>query len=675
MTTKIKITKILSNISIICLGLITIVSSFNIITSATIDENQTSTTKICGSGFTLNGDKCSYMAKYTCSQGSLVDTNCVADGNRQVTYSCNGTDTLNDTSCTANGKNYPAIPNGTIAGDCPSGYTILNNNQCSKNAIYQPDPVVPIFSSTTVVISSISSTPVITSSPVVSSATPPTQIPSEPIFKQPPSPQNFEKPPVSPIINKPIFETENTSRSSLISVPTSNINLNTISSVTISSISKKITNTEEITLKNINNDILATINPDTTIKNNKNEELPVSKLNFYETQTIPQDSNSQTKTKIFGFGQENDSLVFSKPIKIVANLDTTFLNQNLSVKVKHFGETEFGTTGLSTNPNMICSSTELNNNKIKNLSLSQITFYTCGASIFSITIDNDNKEDVQANIQKTDETNSNSSVNTTGSKTAQTNNSSSNNIPTGFLKNINIIFAIIVLSIFILIIFAAFLYKNIRQTNKKKIEDNYHTNNINKLPKIVTPNNINLNKLPTILPITLPISNLKTSNLSNTNNPSKQIDDQKIDQKIDSNIAKLTDYDKAMVAEEIETLEDDFTVAQLPPIPPTPLFPVFEYDNNKLIEQNDSVIPALQSNMKFEDLIGNINNNIQNQTHSIPHFSVDPNDQILIVTGQTLQNNPVVETTKSNKPLHLKTDPTHQLSLNDKYSKKRKTRK
>ncbi len=722
-TKKINIySNIHSKFFLFALGLVMAFGGLTPTVTAVIEtpDPQISAPKVCKAGFTLNNDECSYVAKYTCSQGSLSGANCVLESNRQTTYSCNGTDTLSNTNCTVVAKTYPAISNGTTAEDCPAGYGNYSDTQCSKNANYQADPVIPTTPITPV-------TPVQTTStvPVVSPQTPALP-PVLPVI--PPTPETVLEPKTNPLPIAPIQPTftpninsninpNPTNRNSIVATTSAQAssNISNVNSI-ISSTSNKIntnssiipsTNLLEVNLKNTKGDMIAIISPNTTIKNTKNEEVAIAKVNFYEPQNIQQNipatfqnenentnNTNQTKTKIFGFGQEGEHLIFSKPVKITANLDSSFLNQDLNIQVKHFGEKNFGTTGLTTNPNANCNSNgsvDAGNNKVANLTTVQTIFYTCGASTFSITAQAQDLDKTVVNKGVNQEINNDTINEKPTSLTANKSNSFFDNLLNNLPKGINLILAISTLVLLILIVSAAFIYRNIRRKPKQKVENNYHTNSINKLPK---PTIQSINKLPTVLPTILPISDIKNSfqtiQIPATNIP-----------RLSSNLS-LSDYDKAMVAEEMETLQDDFMTtppAQLPPVPPAPTF-VIQYEHELESETNDgtdaklvgffgddSVIPALQNDMTFEDLVGNNdtnnNTNFEKPTHSIPHFKVDPSDQIVVITGQNLHDNPVVNNQKANQPLHLHTDSANQLSLNDKqtdkysdkYGKKRRNKR
>jgi hypothetical protein len=129
---------------------------------------------------------------------------------------------------------------------------------------------------------------------------------------------------------------------------------------------------------------------------------------------------------------------------------------------------------------------------------------------------------------------------------------------------------------------------------------------------------------------------------------------------------KLTDYDKAMVEQEIEILDDDFSNL--------PSSNTVESDIDVDIA-TESVIDALSEDISFEEFVKNppAESNI---SASKPHFIVDSNDQIAIVKGETVHdtNIPIVSNIGEDGKLHLKTNPNNQL-YSSKSNKKKNTNK
>jgi Bacterial Ig domain/Domain of unknown function DUF11 len=83
----------------------------------------------------------------------------------------------------------------------------------------------------------------------------------------------------------------------------------------------------------------------------------------------------------FEFGNPNEHLIFSKPVKIQTAIEST--QTSFDVQVTHKGDLQPSASGLSLNP----ETCETNNSESLTVPVvdGQITFYTCGASTFSIT--------------------------------------------------------------------------------------------------------------------------------------------------------------------------------------------------------------------------------------------------------------------------------------------------
>jgi Domain of unknown function DUF11/Bacterial Ig domain len=96
-------------------------------------------------------------------------------------------------------------------------------------------------------------------------------------------------------------------------------------------------------------------------------------------------NESKTELANFELGFADEHLLFSKPVKIEISTDLSD-GTNFNVGVKHLGDSNFGLKGLSSDPNSICD-IEGNSNGGTSFKAQNgiVTFYTCGASTFSIT--------------------------------------------------------------------------------------------------------------------------------------------------------------------------------------------------------------------------------------------------------------------------------------------------
>jgi Domain of unknown function DUF11/Bacterial Ig domain len=102
-----------------------------------------------------------------------------------------------------------------------------------------------------------------------------------------------------------------------------------------------------------------------------------------DTSTITADQTPEINAEklTFDFGNPNEHLIFSKPVKIQTNVESN--QTSFDVQVTHKGDSKPSANGLSLN------SETCENNNSESLTVpvvdGKITFYTCGASTFSIT--------------------------------------------------------------------------------------------------------------------------------------------------------------------------------------------------------------------------------------------------------------------------------------------------
>lgn len=121
-----------------------------------------------------------------------------------------------------------------------------------------------------------------------------------------------------------------------------------------------------------------------TVSTADHTAFDLAALNFQELPSGEIQSIDPSAKKIVDFGIPGQHLIFSHPVQLALPVD--FPDGYLvNIRVKHEGDTEFSTQGITTNPNATCtdgiSSDESNAVQVQN---GEITFYTCGASEFSV---------------------------------------------------------------------------------------------------------------------------------------------------------------------------------------------------------------------------------------------------------------------------------------------------
>ncbi len=91
------------------------------------------------------------------------------------------------------------------------------------------------------------------------------------------------------------------------------------------------------------------------------------------------------ESKNFEFGIPGEHLIFSKPVKVTMDADFrdgTFLD----ILVKHAGDTDYNTSGLTTDPNARCNTDGSTDapSAMATVKGGKISFYTCGASSYTM---------------------------------------------------------------------------------------------------------------------------------------------------------------------------------------------------------------------------------------------------------------------------------------------------
>jgi hypothetical protein len=88
----------------------------------------------------------------------------------------------------------------------------------------------------------------------------------------------------------------------------------------------------------------------------------------------------------FEFGIEGQHLIFSSPIAITMDASNMTDGINMEIFVMHAGDTDFNTSGLSTDPTSECNTdgTSTNPGNTAVVRGGKVTFYTCGASSFTM---------------------------------------------------------------------------------------------------------------------------------------------------------------------------------------------------------------------------------------------------------------------------------------------------
>ncbi|MBX9809669.1 hypothetical protein K2X92_04755 [Candidatus Gracilibacteria bacterium] len=134
---------------------------------------------------------------------------------------------------------------------------------------------------------------------------------------------------------------------------------------------------------------ISTVSPDTMTKvkefNKKRVKKTSSKKESKKQVETPENENSYI-SEAFEFGIPGKHLIFSNPVAI--SIDTPLYSDGISVDIAvlHAGDMEFNTSGLSSSANTLCnedgtSTIPGSTSIVKN---GKITFYTCGASSFTI---------------------------------------------------------------------------------------------------------------------------------------------------------------------------------------------------------------------------------------------------------------------------------------------------
>ncbi|MBC7471856.1 MAG: hypothetical protein H7196_01120 [candidate division SR1 bacterium] len=117
--------------------------------------------------------------------------------------------------------------------------------------------------------------------------------------------------------------------------------------------------------------------------NDKDDKRAVD-INNIDTKVITEADKKVT----FEFGIATEHLIFGSPVKV--EIPTTLPNESkVNIQVKHLGDQDFNYSGLTNSSQNQCNkdgSVEAGSNEIDfKVTNSTITFYTCGASIFSVS--------------------------------------------------------------------------------------------------------------------------------------------------------------------------------------------------------------------------------------------------------------------------------------------------
>jgi Bacterial Ig domain/Domain of unknown function DUF11/Cadherin-like domain len=127
--------------------------------------------------------------------------------------------------------------------------------------------------------------------------------------------------------------------------------------------------------------------PDTEIKAGDGSEVKETDLTVKEISTSEIDAPEKENIKlVVKAGVEGKHVEFSKPVKIEVPVSNLEEGKEVTIKVQHEGSSIWTTDALSQISDSICTNGVSNNqNNISIVEDSKITFYTCGASTFSIT--------------------------------------------------------------------------------------------------------------------------------------------------------------------------------------------------------------------------------------------------------------------------------------------------
>jgi hypothetical protein len=127
--------------------------------------------------------------------------------------------------------------------------------------------------------------------------------------------------------------------------------------------------------------------PDTEIKAGDGSEVKEADLTVKEISTSEISAPEKESIKlVVKAGVEGKHVEFSKPVKIEVPVSDLEEGKEVTIKVQHEGSSIWTTDAISQISDSNCTNGVSNNqNNVSAVTASKITFYTCGASTFSIT--------------------------------------------------------------------------------------------------------------------------------------------------------------------------------------------------------------------------------------------------------------------------------------------------